>query len=562
MNIRSSLALFACAAFLFAASAARSGSATWNLNPTNGDWNTAANWTPATVPNGATDLATFGVSNTTSIGLSAGVRVDSIIFNPGASAYSFTLATGSSDTALNISGAGIVNNSDATQTFNLPRESLSAPVGNVVFTGTANAGAMTVYSNGEGRNELEPSERFKDSSSADHATFINDGPPDGLTPYTAGMVTFDDTSTAASATIINNAGTHIGGETLFEGRSTAGNATIVCNAGTAPQNEGGYVQLTGDATCGDGTFIINGSDVSQQGGGHFELLNGATTGSATLIANGGQVDGGLIQIDPGAHQGGNARIELFGNGQFDMSGSDKFSITAGSLEGDGLVFLGNQTLVIGGNSLSTSFAGAIADGGIYGGVGGSLVKTGSGRLTLSGTSTYTGGTQVNQGSLIVSNRTGSAAGAGAVNVNVGTLGGSGIISGAVTVGTGGGAGAFLAPAAGSNKQATLTIGSTLTFNADAIYTYTFKAKKNKARTDLVIANGITINGASFNLSGQIQNSLRQGLVLIVINNTGANPINGVFSNLPDGAIVNMNGNNLQASYEGGDGNDLTLTVVQ
>jgi hypothetical protein len=26
------------------------GSATWNLNPTGGDWNTAANWTPATCP--------------------------------------------------------------------------------------------------------------------------------------------------------------------------------------------------------------------------------------------------------------------------------------------------------------------------------------------------------------------------------------------------------------------------------------------------------------------------------------------------------------------------------
>jgi hypothetical protein len=27
-------------------------SATWNLNPAGDDWNTAANWTPATVPNG------------------------------------------------------------------------------------------------------------------------------------------------------------------------------------------------------------------------------------------------------------------------------------------------------------------------------------------------------------------------------------------------------------------------------------------------------------------------------------------------------------------------------
>jgi hypothetical protein len=34
------------------------------------------------------------------------------------------------------------------------------------------------------------------------------------------------------------------------------------------------------------------------------------------------------------------------------------------------------------------------------------------------------------------------------------------------------------------------------------------------------------------------------------------------SNLPDGAIANVNGNHLQASYGGGDGNDLTLTVVR
>jgi len=36
---------------------------------------------------------------------------------------------------------------------------------------------------------------------------------------------------------------------------------------------------------------------------------------------------------------------------------------------------------------------------------------------------------------------------------------------------------------------------------------------------------------------------------------------GTFSNLPNGGIVTINGNNLQANYEGGDGNDLTLTVV-
>jgi hypothetical protein len=111
-------------------------------------------------------------------------------------------------------------------------------------------------------------------------------------------------------------------------------------------------------------------------------------------------------------------------------------------------------------------------------------------------------------------------------------------------------------------QATLTIQSALTFNADATYTCAFRAKRSRATTDKVIANGVTINsGATIALSGQIRGTLSQGLVLTVISNTSANPISGSFANLPDGGIVTINGNNFQASYSGGDGNDLTLTVV-
>src|SRR3954447_294311 len=40
------------------------------LNPIDNLWTTAANWTPAAVPNGESDVATFGVSNTTTIRLS------------------------------------------------------------------------------------------------------------------------------------------------------------------------------------------------------------------------------------------------------------------------------------------------------------------------------------------------------------------------------------------------------------------------------------------------------------------------------------------------------------
>ena len=110
-------------------------------------------------------------------------------------------------------------------------------------------------------------------------------------------------------------------------------------------------------------------------------------------------------------------------------------LTTGSIEGDGLVFLGGVNLTLGTNNLSTTFSGRIQDGGINHRTGGSLAKTGTGTLTLSGANTYTGGTTVSAGTLLVSNKTGSGTGTGAVTVNAGTLGGSGIITGAVTIGT-------------------------------------------------------------------------------------------------------------------------------
>lgn len=100
---------------LLFAQAAFAGSATWNLNPNSGNWNLAANWTPATVPNGAADIATFDVSNTTSISLARTTRVNSIVFNPGASA--FTIQTPFDQRLLKISGAGITNNSGIIQNF-------------------------------------------------------------------------------------------------------------------------------------------------------------------------------------------------------------------------------------------------------------------------------------------------------------------------------------------------------------------------------------------------------------------------------------------------------------
>jgi len=57
-------------------------------------------------------------------------------------------------------------------------------------------------------------------------------------------------------------------------------------------------------------------------------------------------------------------------------------------------------------------------------------------------------------------------------------------------------------------------------------------------------------------------TLTSGTVLSAISNTSADPISGTFSNLPDGGTITVGSNIFQANYEGGDGNDLTLTVVQ
>jgi hypothetical protein len=72
---------------------------------------------------------------------------------------------------------------------------------------------------------------------------------------------------------------------------------------------------------------------------------------------------------------------------------------------------------------------------------------------------------------------------------------------------------------------------------------------------------VTIRGALFSFLGIGTGTLATGTVFIVINNTSASAITGTFSNLANGSIFTSNGNTFQASYEGGDGNDLTLTVV-
>jgi len=129
----------------------------------------------------------------------------------------------------------------------------------------------------------------------------------------------------------------------------------------------------------------------------------------------------------------------------------------------------------------------------------------------------------------------------------------------VTVGDGSSRAAFLAPGANATQPGRLTIQSGLTFNSDA--TYKIQINSAAATTDKVLANGVTINtGAQFIMEDLGAGTLSPGTVFTIINNTAASPIAGRFSNLADGLTLTNNANTYRVNYQGGDGNDLTLTV--
>ena len=333
--------------------AAHAQDATWSATPGSSDWNTAANWVPATGPATVpTGTATFGLSTTTTITFSNGTSIDTLQFNAGAPAYTFNLIGNSCA----INGTGIVNNS-------------------------SNAPAIN---NSGGR-------LFFDTSTAGNAT---------VTTNSGGVTNFSDTATAGNATIITNSG----GDTAFNEESTGGQARFITNAGgTVDLSDLVFaVGMTAGSIEGAGTYKL-GSKALTVGGNDL-----STEVSGTIVDGGesGGTGGSLIKVGTGT-------LTLSGANTY----TGGTTISAGTLQlGDGGAsgsILGN---VVNNATLAFDRSGSVTFSGAISGTG-SLVQLGGGTLILTADNTYTGGTIVNAGTLQLGDGTNTTSLAGANGSN-------------------------------------------------------------------------------------------------------------------------------------------------
>jgi T5SS/PEP-CTERM-associated repeat protein/autotransporter-associated beta strand protein len=201
--------------------------------------------------------------------------------------------------------------------------------------------------------------------------------------------------------------------------------------------KGGTVTLVGSIS---GTGGLNIANVTQIQGGvnSYTGLTDVKTGGSLFLLDAGNLavpgdltveDGGFVDDEAGSQLANTTLLTINGTGAFvldsTLSGSSVSESIAGLSGTSGSITTVSSTLVQDSISLngtgSYSFAGIISDSA---NAPLSLIMSGTGTQTLSGTNTYRGGTIVNSGALVVANP--NALGAGDVTVDGGTLSTDGI----------------------------------------------------------------------------------------------------------------------------------------
>lgn len=216
---------------------------------------------------------------------------------------------------------------------------------------------------------------------------------------------------SGSGTLTLSAANSYGGTTTVNG----GGVLDVGNLSSGALVSGGLILSSSSVLQGYGSFTRTLSSASTAGTGELSAANAgfAARGGTLTINLGGNVTPSTITLTSGSFR--------FGNMVFGSATADSAVVVLNPLSTNGS-FTRTFTVNSGLGGDYAELRGAISSTG-------SITKAGTGMLMLSAANTYSGGTMVNEGSLIVTNTLGSATGSGAVTTASGsTLGGSGTIS--------------------------------------------------------------------------------------------------------------------------------------
>ena len=249
-------------------------------------------------------------------------------------------------------------------------------------------------------------------------------------PGATGNLTLSNANTYTGNTTINsgtvvlygggragatNSDLEVAGGLLNLSAGTKTNATFTLSGGTITN---GTLQATSYALQG-GTIISN----ATLGTGTATVTTGTTTLNGLLNAATLNVNSGTLTAGSAGRFTGTPTVTVSNGATLNLAGNETF----GSLAGAGSVSNSAGRITAGGNNTSTTFSGVLSGAG-------ELTKTGIGRLSLSGSSSYNGATTVSAGEL---NLSGGSIASSAVTVASGAS-----LSGYGSVGTIGGAGAI------------------------------------------------------------------------------------------------------------------------
>jgi autotransporter-associated beta strand protein len=403
-----------------------------------------------------------------------------------------------------------------------------------------------------------------------------------------------------------------GGTVTLNSQSTYGGATVfnLKDSGTVKLGVNNAlptataVSYGGLSTSSGGIFDLNGfnQEVASLATGTNSagsIRNNAASTTSTLTVS-GSTDPGSFDVTI-ADGSGKVALLRSGTGTLTLTGSNTF--TGGTTVSSGTLVLGHATnaladagaVTINGGTLSlgtnsdavgavtlasgsiTSSTGVLSgssydvqSGTISARLGGSgaMTKTTPGTVTLSGDNSYSGGTAVNAGTLLVTGTGSTIAGPGLTTVNSGgTLGGdtpSGSIA-AVTVASGG----KLAPGLSGTSTGILKSVSEVTLQSGSTFEVQIKGQTAGTEHDQLFLTGGNVSLAgtlSVDFSEFTPNGNEQ---FLIIRNVGSGSLTGTFTNYADGATVATYGGYdwkifygpSADSFGGSDANDVVLVAT-